>query len=154
MIQVVHPGSRIRMLTFSHPGSRIQGSKKYSIPDPGSGSATLCNMYREDDFMFHDRLMTVWWHLNFGTFKCFLMSSLVITRFDLSGNLQNSPEFRSVSLRMITNLDLGDLNQGTHCPLSWLLNFRGKWNEVRKNDRGKDKQGQFVMHCKKTYFKK
>jgi hypothetical protein len=26
MIRVVHPGSRIRMLTFSHPGSRI--------PDP------------------------------------------------------------------------------------------------------------------------
>jgi hypothetical protein len=35
--------SRIRMLTFSHPdpGSRIQGSKRYPIPDPGSGSATL-----------------------------------------------------------------------------------------------------------------
>ncbi len=75
--------SRIRMLTFSHPGSRIQGSKKYSIPDPGS--ATLCDMYREDDFMFHDRLTTVWWRLNFRTFKCFLMSSLVITRFDLPG---------------------------------------------------------------------
>jgi hypothetical protein len=43
MIRVVHPGSRIRMLTFSHPGSRtrIQGSKKHPIPDPGSGSATL-----------------------------------------------------------------------------------------------------------------
>jgi hypothetical protein len=24
------------MLTFSHPGSRIQGSKRYPIPDPGS----------------------------------------------------------------------------------------------------------------------
>jgi hypothetical protein len=33
--------SRIRMLTFSHPGSRIQGSKRHPIPDPGSGSATL-----------------------------------------------------------------------------------------------------------------
>jgi hypothetical protein len=41
MIRVVHPGSRIRMLTFSHPGSRIQGSKRHPIPDPGSGSATL-----------------------------------------------------------------------------------------------------------------
>ncbi len=41
MIRVVHPGSRIRMLTFSHPGPRIQGSKKHPIPDPGSGSATL-----------------------------------------------------------------------------------------------------------------
>jgi hypothetical protein len=38
MIQVVHPGSRIRTLTFSHPGSRIQGSKRYPIPDPGSAT--------------------------------------------------------------------------------------------------------------------
>ncbi len=29
------------MLTFSHPGSRIQGSKRHPISDPGSGSATL-----------------------------------------------------------------------------------------------------------------
>jgi hypothetical protein len=41
MIRVVHPGSRIRVLTFSHPGSWIQGSKRHPIPDPGSGSATL-----------------------------------------------------------------------------------------------------------------
>jgi hypothetical protein len=41
MIRVVHPGSQILMLTFSHPGSRIQGSKRYPIPNPGSGSATL-----------------------------------------------------------------------------------------------------------------
>ncbi len=34
MIRVVHHGSRIRMLTFSHPGSRIQGSKRHPIPDP------------------------------------------------------------------------------------------------------------------------
>ncbi len=26
---------------FTHPGSRIQGSKRPRIPDPGSGSATL-----------------------------------------------------------------------------------------------------------------
>jgi hypothetical protein len=39
MIRVVHPGSRIRMLTF-YP-SRIRGSKRNPIPDPGSGSATL-----------------------------------------------------------------------------------------------------------------
>jgi hypothetical protein len=31
MIRVVHPRSRIRMLTFSHPGSRIQGSKRHRI---------------------------------------------------------------------------------------------------------------------------
>jgi hypothetical protein len=45
MIRVVYPGSRIRMLTFSHPGSRIQGSKRHPIPDPGSGSATLAVTY-------------------------------------------------------------------------------------------------------------
>jgi hypothetical protein len=33
--------SRIRMLTISHPGSRIQGSKRHPMPDPGSRSATL-----------------------------------------------------------------------------------------------------------------
>jgi hypothetical protein len=33
MIRVVHPGSQIRMLTFSHPGFRIQGSKRHPIPD-------------------------------------------------------------------------------------------------------------------------
>ncbi len=57
MIRVVRPGSRIWMLTFSHPGSRIQGSKRHPIPDPGSGSATLlfppkkqrdfCNLHQE-----------------------------------------------------------------------------------------------------------
>jgi hypothetical protein len=36
MIRVVHPGSRIRMMTSTHPGSRIQGSKRHRIPDPGS----------------------------------------------------------------------------------------------------------------------
>ncbi len=46
MIRVVHPGSRIRILTFypswiPDTGSRIQGSKRHRIPDPGSGSATL-----------------------------------------------------------------------------------------------------------------
>jgi hypothetical protein len=45
--------SRIRILTFSHPGCRIQGPERHRIPDPGSriqdpgyrildpGSATL-----------------------------------------------------------------------------------------------------------------
>ncbi len=41
MIRVVHPETRNRMLTFSHPGSLIQGSKRHPISDPGSGSATL-----------------------------------------------------------------------------------------------------------------
>ncbi len=38
MIRVVHPVSRIRMLTFSHPGSRIQdpGSRVKKAPNPGS----------------------------------------------------------------------------------------------------------------------
>ncbi len=38
MIRVVHPGSGSWF--FTHPGSQIQGSKKYRILDPGSGSAT------------------------------------------------------------------------------------------------------------------
>jgi hypothetical protein len=33
MLTFSHPGSRIWMLTFSHPGSRIQGVKK--APNPG-----------------------------------------------------------------------------------------------------------------------
>jgi hypothetical protein len=33
MIRDVHLGSRIQI--FSHPGSRIQESKKHRIPDPG-----------------------------------------------------------------------------------------------------------------------
>ena len=63
MIRVVHPGSRIRMLTFSHPGSRIPGSKRHPIPDPGSGSATLLGGYgtvpglscRESDTLEEDQ---------------------------------------------------------------------------------------------------
>jgi hypothetical protein len=39
MIRVVHPGSRIRMLTF-YP-SRIPDPGVKKAPDPGSGSATL-----------------------------------------------------------------------------------------------------------------
>ncbi len=56
LIRVVHPGSRIRMLTFSHPGSRIQGSKSTQsrIPDPDpqhcqhqcSRSETVCSGFR------------------------------------------------------------------------------------------------------------
>jgi hypothetical protein len=37
--------SRIRRLTFSHPGSRIQGSKRHPIPDPGS--ATLFKNFKK-----------------------------------------------------------------------------------------------------------
>ena len=43
MIRVVHPGSRILMLTFSHPGSRIPDPGVKKVPNPGSGSATLMN---------------------------------------------------------------------------------------------------------------
>jgi hypothetical protein len=35
------PGSEIRNKPIPDPGSRIQGSKRHWIPDPGSGSATL-----------------------------------------------------------------------------------------------------------------
>ncbi len=39
MIRVVHPGSRIRILTFYPSWIQDPGVKK--APDPGSGSATL-----------------------------------------------------------------------------------------------------------------
>jgi hypothetical protein len=35
------PGSEIRDPEKTYSGSRIQGSKRHRIPDPGSGSATL-----------------------------------------------------------------------------------------------------------------
>ncbi len=35
------PGSGIRKKPIPDPGTRIQGSKRHRIPDPGSGSATL-----------------------------------------------------------------------------------------------------------------
>jgi hypothetical protein len=34
MIRDDHPGSRIRILAFTHPGSRTQGLKRHRIPDP------------------------------------------------------------------------------------------------------------------------
>jgi hypothetical protein len=43
MIRDVLPGSRIRILIFlPHPGSRIQGSKRRWIPDPGSATLSIC----------------------------------------------------------------------------------------------------------------
>ncbi len=39
MIRDVHPESG--SWVFTHRGSRIQGSKRHRIPNPGSGSATL-----------------------------------------------------------------------------------------------------------------
>jgi hypothetical protein len=41
MIQDVRPGSRIRILIFTHPGSRIQDSGVKKAPGPGSRAATL-----------------------------------------------------------------------------------------------------------------
>ncbi len=40
MIRIVHPGSRIRILTF-HP-SRIPGSKRHRIPDPQHWCSSAC----------------------------------------------------------------------------------------------------------------
>ncbi len=40
-IWVWDPGSEIRDLEKTYSGSRIQGSKRHRIPDPGSGSETL-----------------------------------------------------------------------------------------------------------------
>jgi hypothetical protein len=45
MIRVVHPGSRIRMLTFSHPGSRGQKGTQSRIPD-----SQHCKKYFEKKF--------------------------------------------------------------------------------------------------------
>jgi hypothetical protein len=45
MIRVVHPGFRIRMLTF-YP-SRIPDPGVKKAPDPGSGSATLSPPFSE-----------------------------------------------------------------------------------------------------------
>jgi hypothetical protein len=45
MILVVHPGSRIRILTF-YP-SRIPGSKSHRILDLGSGSAALIGIHTQ-----------------------------------------------------------------------------------------------------------
>jgi hypothetical protein len=36
MFRVVHPGSRILMLTFFHPGSRIADPGVKKVPNPGS----------------------------------------------------------------------------------------------------------------------
>jgi hypothetical protein len=36
MIRVIHPGSRIRMLTSTNPGSRIPDPGVKKAPDPGS----------------------------------------------------------------------------------------------------------------------
>ncbi len=42
MIRVVHPGSRIRMLTFSHSGSRGQKGTQSRIPDPDPQHWEIC----------------------------------------------------------------------------------------------------------------
>jgi hypothetical protein len=39
--EIRDPGSEIRDPKKTYSGSRIQGSKRHRIPDPGSGSATL-----------------------------------------------------------------------------------------------------------------
>ncbi len=50
-VRAVHPGFRIRMMTF-YP-SRIQGSKRHRITDPGSGSATLIKRVPVKDIYHH-----------------------------------------------------------------------------------------------------
>ncbi len=54
MIQVVHPGSGL----CTHPGTRIQGSKKNRIPDPQHGF--LCFKYNLPQFLkYRHRLLIV-----------------------------------------------------------------------------------------------
>jgi hypothetical protein len=52
MIRVVHPGSRIRMLTFCP--SRIPDPGVKKAPDPGSGSATLFFCRRASYWLYED----------------------------------------------------------------------------------------------------
>ncbi len=48
MVRVFHPGSRSGSSLFIHPGSRIHGSKRHRIPDPGSGSQHCCAHWSTD----------------------------------------------------------------------------------------------------------
>jgi hypothetical protein len=43
-------GSGIRKKPIPDPGTRIQGSKRYRIPDPESGSATLAKNWTTTKF--------------------------------------------------------------------------------------------------------
>jgi hypothetical protein len=55
-IRDVYPGSGIPDPTYFHPGSRI---RTVSIPDPGSGSATLKTAYLVDmhEYLMHHKLI-------------------------------------------------------------------------------------------------
>jgi len=87
MIRVVHPGSRIRILTFSHPGSRIQGSKRHPIPDPGS--ATLENNQKIFTFKRTNLLKT---KINHRTF-C-LCTTRIPKTLDSTGSLDSDPRWQ------------------------------------------------------------
>jgi hypothetical protein len=54
---------------------------------------------------------------------------------------------RSRPAALLIDPQLGDLNQGTHCPLC--NKFLGQMREARTNEQGKDEQGiaSPVLHC-------
>ncbi len=87
MIRVVHSGSRIRILTFSHPGSRIQGSKRHPIPDPGS--ATLENNQKIFTFTRTNFLKTKIKHRTF----C-LCTTRIPKTLDSTGSLDSDPRWQ------------------------------------------------------------
>jgi hypothetical protein len=78
MIRVVHPGSRIRMLTF-YP-SRIPGPGVKKAPDPGSGSATLIDCHKIRRFIIYhlDEVMKVGLNL-----IIYITREILVQSFDL-----------------------------------------------------------------------
>jgi hypothetical protein len=54
------------MLTFSHPGSRIQGSKRYPIPDPGSRIRIRNTALRRADFHYTVDKQVLWIRMGFN----------------------------------------------------------------------------------------
>jgi hypothetical protein len=79
--------SRIRMLTFSHPGFRIQGSKRHPIPDPGS--ATLHSMIQ-----LH--VNSVW---DLPSMPDFIEKYVKYKTFSSRYKLRHSPPFLFLSIR-------------------------------------------------------
>ncbi len=123
MIRVVHPGSRILMLTYFHPGSRIQGSKRYPIPDPGSGSAKLLF------FLIHNGSEgTLLFVLGPQIQECYLLFRIHITRTVtfLPDPLRNSKCSRIHTSRMlpfVPDLRSHGLMDVTFCFLAFCLSL-------------------------------
>ncbi len=46
-----------RILTFTHSGSRIQGSKRHRIPDPGSATLFVCREKKQEAVMRENEIL-------------------------------------------------------------------------------------------------